>query len=185
MSELLYIVDEDDQIVGQAKREDIHKQGFRHREVGVWIYNDKGEVLLQRRAPDKDIAPNLLDTSAGGHVGIRESYEEAALKELKEETGITAKPEELVFIVKDKRFSGPQPNGLLNRTVRKLFAYRFKPDTDHLRLEQGKISSLEWRPMEKLGQLTDEEKKEFSNFVILDIPIIYTAIKKLPQKHHI
>lgn len=182
MSEKLYIVDEDDQIIGQDSRENIHTKGFLHREVGVWIYNDKAELLLQRRSPDKDIAPNKLDTSAGGHVGIRESYEEAAIKELKEETNITANLEELFFITKNKRFSGSQPNSLLNRTIRKLFAYHFRQDIDKLKIEEGKISGFEWWSMEKLNQLTDEEKKQFTSFVLLDYPEVYTAIKKLlPQ----
>ena len=64
--EKLNIIDENDNIVGEDSRENIHKKGLLHREIWVWIYNDKLEILFQRRAPDKDTFPNKLDASVGG-----------------------------------------------------------------------------------------------------------------------
>ncbi|MDD5040703.1 MAG: NUDIX domain-containing protein [Patescibacteria group bacterium] len=177
--EKLNVVDENDRVIGQETRTAIHTRGLWHREVGIWIYNGAGELLLQRRAPDKDIAPNLLDTSAGGHVGIGETYEQAALKELAEETGIRARPEELVRIAQNKRFSGPQPNGMLNKAMRVLFAYRFKDGVDTVQFEHGKATSLEWWPMEKIGRLNELEQKQFSGFVIKDYPDVSKAVRKL------
>lgn len=178
-NEILNIVDDTDHVIGQATRRNIHLNGLLHREVAVWVYNDTGELLLQRRAPDKDIAPNLLDTSAGGHVGIGDTYVQAAVKELKEETNIEASVKDLALITKNERKSGQQLDGKINNAIRLVFVYHFNREKDDLRMEEGKITSLEWWPMEKLLNLSDTEKKEFSSFVIKDLPEVHRAVSKL------
>ena len=48
-NELLEIVDEQDNVVGIETREKIHQQGLLHREIHIWVTNEKGEILFQRR----------------------------------------------------------------------------------------------------------------------------------------
>ena len=49
-------------------RSEVHRDGDWHRAVHIWIINNQGEILLQRRAPDKDTHPNFWDISVGGHL---------------------------------------------------------------------------------------------------------------------
>lgn len=86
-SELLEHVDDEDRAIGPIPRGRAHKEGLRHRAVHVVVHNCHGRILLQRRAAGKDY-PGMWDTSVGGHVGAGESYQEAALRECKEEIGI-------------------------------------------------------------------------------------------------
>lgn len=86
--ELLPIVDENDIEVGVARRGDIHRRAWRHRSVHVLVLNSRGQLLLQRRSLMKDVYPGFWDVSVGGHVGVGETYEEAARRETKEELGI-------------------------------------------------------------------------------------------------
>lgn len=65
--------------------------------VSIFTVNDKGEILLTLRAPEKPDFPNMWEITAGGAVA-GESGIEAALRELKEETGIKAKREELQLL---------------------------------------------------------------------------------------
>lgn len=60
-------------------RENIHNQGLLHREIHVWFYTPKGEIIFQHRAKDKDTYPDLLDATVGGHVEINSDYENTAL----------------------------------------------------------------------------------------------------------
>ena len=62
----LNIIDEDDNIIGEDSRENIHRKGLLHREIHVWIYNKKGEILFQKRSITKDTWTGLLDASACG-----------------------------------------------------------------------------------------------------------------------
>lgn len=88
LHELFDIVDEHDQVIGQAERGIVHAAGLRHRAAHVLVFNSAGELLVQRRALGKDSAPGCWDTSAAGHLDAGEDYAAAALRELSEELGV-------------------------------------------------------------------------------------------------
>ena len=91
MSEYFYIVDENDNIIGKATREECHSNPeLIHRSVYIFILNRKGEVFIQKRSLKKDLYPGFYTASATGHVDYGEDYDEAARRELKEELGIEA-----------------------------------------------------------------------------------------------
>lgn len=84
------LVDNQDQPVGKAEKMDAHVQGVLHRAFSVFIYNDKGEVLIQRRALGKYHSAGLWANSCCGHPYIGEGNSEAALRRLQEELGLSA-----------------------------------------------------------------------------------------------
>jgi len=59
-----------------------------HKVVHVLVFNERGELLLQKRSANKDVAPGKWDTSVGGHVAPAESLLVAARREMQEEIGI-------------------------------------------------------------------------------------------------
>src|SRR3989338_8272977 len=94
----LNTVDENGNIIGEETRENIHNQGLLHREIHVWFYTPKDAIIFQHREKDKDTYPDLLDATVGGHVEIDSNYENTALQEVAEETGIKAEKNNLAFI---------------------------------------------------------------------------------------
>src|SRR6185436_19957355 len=88
--ELFAVVDEMDRTIGAAPRSEVHGNNLLHRAVHIFIFNSAGEVLLQKRSRSKDRHPNLRDSSAAGHVGAGEDYDATAVRELKEELGVTS-----------------------------------------------------------------------------------------------
>ncbi|PYL24849.1 MAG: ribosomal RNA small subunit methyltransferase A, partial [Verrucomicrobia bacterium] len=83
------IVDKKDRILRYANRSKVHGNNLRHRAVHILIFNEAGELYLQQRSRWKDRHPLKWDSSAAGHVGAGESYDETARRELKEELGTT------------------------------------------------------------------------------------------------
>lgn len=98
-NELLYEVDEHDQVIGPRARGELHRLGIRHRAVHILVFNRRGELFLQKRSMSKDVNPGLWDTSAAGHVDFGESYDECAARELAEELGVE-NPAQLEFLFK-------------------------------------------------------------------------------------
>jgi 16S rRNA (adenine1518-N6/adenine1519-N6)-dimethyltransferase len=98
--EIFDVVDADDQVTGTATRAEVHTQRLTHRAVHVFVFNKRGDLLLQKRSLLKDMCPGLWDSSVSGHLDSGESYETAAVRELEEEMGITAEtaPEEIARI---------------------------------------------------------------------------------------
>ena len=82
------IVDEKDEVIGQERRSVVHQRGLRHRAVHILIFNQKGELFLQKRSMNKDVSPGCWDSSCCGHVDSGETYEIAAVRELDEELGL-------------------------------------------------------------------------------------------------
>lgn len=96
---IMEYVDENDNVIGCLPRSEIRKQKKSYRLIAVFVFNDKGQLLVQKRSSQLKRFPNYYESSVGGHVELGESYEEAALREMKEELGIK-KP--LKFVKKKK-----------------------------------------------------------------------------------
>jgi isopentenyldiphosphate isomerase len=102
--EMMDIVNEKDEIIGKASREEVYSQRLAHRIVHIIIFNNVGKIALQLRSKKVKFCPLYWSTSVGGHVRSGENYEEAALRELHEELGIKARID-LVYkdVYKDER----------------------------------------------------------------------------------
>jgi isopentenyldiphosphate isomerase len=87
--ELVDVVDEDDRVVGTATRGEMRAGRLRHRCVAIVVRQPDGRVLVHRRSDDKDVWPGRWDLAVGGVVARGETYDEAAVRELAEEVGIT------------------------------------------------------------------------------------------------
>ncbi|MET9257347.1 NUDIX domain-containing protein [Streptomyces sp. NPDC003717] len=87
--EILDVVDEDDLVVGRARRGDVYAGGMLHRCVFVRVRDAAGRVFVHRRTAGKLVFPSLYDMFVGGVVGAGESYDDAALREAEEELGVS------------------------------------------------------------------------------------------------
>ena len=87
--ELVDIIDEDDRVVGQAPRREIRQHNLRHRCVYILVFGSDGRLLIHQRTQTKDVFPGYWDVAFGGVLGAGEIYDDAALRELQEECGLT------------------------------------------------------------------------------------------------
>jgi len=87
--EMLAVVDEDDRVVGEERRDVIHRDNLKHRAVHIFALNRNGDLFLQKRSRLKDKCPGLWDSSAAGHVDAGEEYHDCAVRELEEELGLS------------------------------------------------------------------------------------------------
>jgi isopentenyldiphosphate isomerase len=86
------LVDDADRVVGTAPRSEIRAGNLLHRGVAVVVRDPAGRIYLHRRTETKDLFPGAFDAVAGGMVQAGESYRAAAVRELAEELGVTARP---------------------------------------------------------------------------------------------
>ncbi len=157
----LSVLDKDGNIVGEEYRDVIHQKGLLHGEVHVWCVTPDNILIFQHRAKDKDTYPDLLDATAGGHVDLKETYEESALKELAEETGIHAKISELVFLSTEIHKSFDAITGMTNHPSRNVYLLNRKVNVSELIIEERKAIGFEAWSFDELADLSDSEKKRF------------------------
>lgn len=92
--ELVVLVNEADQQIGLMEKLEAHQKGLLHRAFSVFLFNKKGEMLLQKRANTKYHSPNLWTNAVCSHPHNGESYKNGALRRLNEELGISTEIEE-------------------------------------------------------------------------------------------
>ncbi len=90
--EIVQIVDRHNRTTDHLPRSRMRAGGLAHRASYILVFNDRGELFLQKRTRTKDIYPGFWDVAAGGVVLADETYEDSAKRELAEELGVTGVP---------------------------------------------------------------------------------------------
>ena len=88
MTEEVILVDSNDNETGLMEKQEAHLKAQLHRAVSVFIFNSRGELLLQKRADVKYHSPGLWTNTVCTHPRHNESNETAASRRLEEEMGI-------------------------------------------------------------------------------------------------
>ena len=150
--ELLDVVDENGMPTGAVvSREKAHAEGIRHRTSHVWLArkrNGNVEILLQKRCRTKDSWPGCYDISSAGHIPAGVDFIPSALRELREELGVEAKPEELIFcgnrnISSDSVFHG---RPFRDRQYSRVFA--LWRDQVKFQIQKEEIDSVRWMELD-------------------------------------
>lgn len=147
-------VDAHDNIVATITRKQAHNEELLHRGIIVLVFNPEGELFVQKRSAHKSTFPSLLEGSLSGHVKAGETYEQAALRELREELGIITTPAKLKFITRFGLHEGCE------RMLAGLYAlrdYRGEPTLDKEEVESG-----QWIAIEALEKEMKKEPSKFS-----------------------
>ncbi|MFS3930287.1 NUDIX hydrolase [Priestia flexa] len=101
-NEMLRIFDDNNQLIGQASRAEVHRLGYWHETFHCWFISHeaaKDYIYLQLRSLDKEDYPDLFDITAAGHLLADETVGDG-IREVEEELGVKVKREELISIGK-------------------------------------------------------------------------------------
>jgi len=95
-SDLLILVNSADEEVGEADKLVCHDgQGMLHRAFSVLLFNDAGELLIQKRAAGKSLWGDYWSNSCCSQPRIGETMDEASRRRIWEELGLRADPQYL------------------------------------------------------------------------------------------
>ncbi|HUC90135.1 MAG TPA: NUDIX domain-containing protein [Patescibacteria group bacterium] len=133
------VVDENDNQIGLAPLDEIWQKGLYHRIVSVFVEDDLGRMLLQRRSSSVGIYPNLWDQAAGGHVDEGQTYDQAARNEVAEELGLQ---DVELKVMGTHRYNGHQGSRIINQFER-VYLARIPHDAV-LRPETTEVDGLQW-----------------------------------------
>ena len=122
-------------------------EGMYHIVCDILIRHQDGTFLLTLRDPNKDIYPGCLEASAGGSALAGETAEEAARREMKEETGLDAENLELIGITWKRR----------SRSVIYAYLSVVNCEKDSVRLQQGETVGYQWVDVPSFLRMLREE----------------------------
>ena len=148
--ELFDILTPDGKPTGIVKeRSIVHTGGDLHGTSHIWLVRRKQhgfDVLLQKRSKEKDAFPGCYDVSSAGHMAVGDDYLHTAVRELSEELGVTAEPEDFKFIgmrdsvVKDTFHGKPFHNHELSA----VYVYETDLSEEKFRLQKEEVDSVLW-----------------------------------------
>ena len=154
--ELLDIFDEEQNIIGKEERKTVHEKGLWHIHVGVWLMNEEGKLLFQKRSANKKRNPNKW-TRTGGHVDSGETPLEGIQRETKEEIGVTISQDRLELISIDKTEAD-----IFNRHYTyNYFAYVDYKLEDYT-MQEEEVSDLKYISIEEMERAKESNDENYT-----------------------
>lgn len=143
--ELIEIVDKDGNFTGEImEKEKAHDKNLLHNEIGVFVLNDKKQVLLQKRSSIKRFDSNKWGLCAG-HVDAGESLEDAALREIKEELGIDVSLNDL-YSFAEREFTIKS----FNSHITYFFYIKCDKKEDEFIIQEEELSEVRWFDIDEI-----------------------------------
>ena len=159
--EKVILVDKQDNEIGTEEKMKAHSNGGQlHRAISVFLFNDKGETLLQQRASTKYHSKAKWANTCCSHPRPGEANEAAAERRLVEEMGIKAKLEErFVF-----PYHAEVGSGLTEQEYDHIFFGRYneepKPNKDE-------VQGWRWVSIKEFSRWVKERPEDFAAWVVL------------------
>lgn len=152
------------------KRQPLNKTSERYERIDgeyklsmhVWIQNDKGEFLIQKRSPSKKVFPNFWSITGGG-VDSGESTLDTVFRECKEELGIIAEEKNLELILSIKRKSDFVDIYLLQHNI----------ELKDIVMQEEEVTDVKWASLNEIKRMIDSQ--EFAP----NIPVYIDIFEKL------
>jgi isopentenyl-diphosphate Delta-isomerase len=169
--EEVILVDETDTPLGKMEKMEAHRKALLHRAFSVFIFNSKGEMLLQRRAPGKYHSPGLWTNACCSHPRPGEETHSAALRRLKEELGITTTLKKLF----DFTYRSAYDNGLTEFEFDHVFVGVYN-DRD-IRPDPAEVSDFCFRSSGDIQVDLQRSPAKYTTWFHLAFPLVSEKMK--------
>jgi isopentenyl-diphosphate Delta-isomerase len=155
--EIFDVVNERDEAIGRATRKEVHATGLKHRAVHVLVFNARGEVFLQKRSMLKDTARGKWDSSSSGHLDAGEDYDACAVRELREEIGLSvSQPPRRLFKIDACQETGWE------------FCWVYRCESEGpFQLHPEEIETGEWYAPDTVTKWVAEKPRDFARAFVL------------------
>lgn len=137
--------------IGVKPRAEVIQDRHWCRSTNVFVLNNEGKILCHQRSMLKERAPGAWSTHVGGHVGVGETYDTNAVKELEEEAGVSVDPSHVIAWRTTKI-----PSARL--WVREYVTVIDKP-ANHFTPQEGEVDQFAWKTLHEILASFKEEPK--------------------------
>ncbi len=157
MQEQVILVDSNDREMGFEEKLQAHQEAKLHRAFSVFVFNSKGETMLQQRASGKYHSSNLWTNTCCGHPRKGETVQQAAERRLEEEMGFRCHLEEIFHYT----YKVPLDNELWENEFLHVLAGKFdgipKPNPEE-------ASNWKWASLETIEKELSEHPKNYTKW---------------------
>ena len=175
MKQQVILVNDQDEAIGTMEKMEAHQKGLLHRAFSVFIFNSKGEMLLQQRALDKYHSAGLWTNTCCSHPQPGEDIIESAQKRLAEEMGFTT-PLTKVF---DFTYRASFDNGLIEHEFDHVFTGEYDGEVNYNPVE---VMNYRYRSTDEIMRSLQTEPQIYTAWFRLAFPRIERWILERQEK---
>ena len=157
--EYVVLVDKKGNVLGTEEKLAAHQKGLLHRAFSVFIFNEKGQILLQQRAFTKYHFGGLWSNSCCSHPRLNEPIAAAAHRRMVEELGFDVPLKELFSFVYRAE---DEVTDLIEHELDSVFVGFYNKLEDEIEFNPKEVNALRWISIFELFQELDLEPQKFS-----------------------
>ncbi len=170
MEEKIILVDQNDVPLGPIEKLEAHKKGLLHRAFSVFLFNSKGELLLQQRADDKYHSAGLWTNTCCSHPNYNENILDAIRRRLQEEVGMIAEV--------DYKFKFTYKAVLENNlTEHEIDHVYFGRSDDHPIINPNEVKNWKYIQMEELQKELNSYPEKYTSWLKISFPDVLKQYK--------
>jgi isopentenyl-diphosphate Delta-isomerase len=153
--EQLILVDEGNRAIGRAGKTAAHRAGLLHRAFSIFVVDDRGRILLQRRSPEKYHSGGLWANSRCGHPRPGERTLSAARRRLGEELGLASALSFGFFA----RYRADLGNGMSENEYVYVYFGRLAAEP---RPDPAEVAEIALLPCDEIGRRIEKDPSSFT-----------------------
>ncbi|MFA7686206.1 MAG: NUDIX domain-containing protein, partial [Candidatus Gracilibacteria bacterium] len=142
-------------------RAEVHRDGDWHRSIDIWIINPQNELLIQKRAMQKESYPGLWEVSCSGHVAAGEESLKSAIRELKEELSVEVAPTQLQFLFEDKEINITNNGTFINKEFKEIYLLKLDWPVEKYTVQKEEVESVKYISQEGLKEALKINPQDF------------------------
>ena len=157
MDEIIDVLDElGNETNKSINKKEAHKKGLWHKAIHILIVNkDHTKTLVQKRTKDKELYPDTWDISVGGHVSTKETYLDAAKREVEEELGLKKEFTFQELTITKESFKN---NNIISNEYVCIYLIEEDIDINEITLQKEEVSCIKWIDKKELNELIKNNK---------------------------
>ncbi len=170
------LVNEADEAIGSMEKMEAHEKALLHRAFSVFLFNKKGEMLLQKRAAAKYHSPSLWTNACCSHPMPGEETKDAALRRLEEELGFTTAINKAFHFTYKAVFD----NGLTEHEFDHVFVGEYE---GNMQLNADEVSEVCYKSMSDIKSDIGHKAGDYTEWFKIAFPLLEEWLEQNKTTH--
>lgn len=170
-SQKVILVDEEDRQLGLEDKLAAHQNGAKlHRAISIFVFNSRGETMLQQRAMSKYHTQGMWSNTCCSHPMPGESTADAAHRRLREEMGFDCEMQEVLSFI----YKADVGNGLTEHEYDHVFFGTYDGEPS---LNSDEAMDYRWESLDRLKSDTERQPEKFTPWLRMVLDRVMEARK--------
>lgn len=169
--ERVILVNENDEPLGTMEKMEAHEKALLHRAFSVFVFNDKGETMLQQRALHKYHSPGLWTNTCCSHQREGETNIEAGTRRLQEEMGFVTPLKEVFSFI----YKAPFDNGLTEHELDHVMTGFYSDDPV---INPEEVADWKWMSLDAIREDMDKHPEHYTAWFRIIFQKFYARISQ-------